>query len=164
MSEGLSDMGAMDSRVGAYVVVIEQGRVLLVHGVEPFSIWILPGGGIEFSETAEECAVREVLEETGLVVEIDRILGVLDAYIPKEQRLSAGDKPLHLHQVFYEGHVVGGELIPTSDEGNDRAEWVPLTHVQHLARIPGVDVALELARNGPDGNDPDAAQPAHRGH
>ncbi len=140
----------MDSRVGAYVVLVEQDRVLLVRWVEgPVPLWTLPGGGMELGETAEACAVREVFEETGLDVAIERILGVNDRYIPTEQRLSSGDRPLHLHQVFYLGHVTGGELTPTSDAGNDRAEWIDISNVQELERMQWVDVAIALAGCGP---------------
>ena len=38
-------------------------------------VWVLPGGGIEPNETAEQSIVREILEETGLTVKIDRLVG-----------------------------------------------------------------------------------------
>lgn len=139
-------MVTMDSRVGAYVVVIEDGHVLLVRWAQgPVQEWTLPGGGIEFGESAEGCAVREAREETGLDVEIDRLLGVHERYIPADQRLSAGDRPLHLHKVFHQGHVTGGELMAASDPGNDQAAWIALADVPGLVREEGVDVALALA-------------------
>lgn len=137
----------IDSRVGSYVVVIQDGHVLLVRWAEGLiPEWTLPGGGMEFGESGEVCAVRETLEETGFHAVIDRLLGVHDRYIPVKQRLSAGDLPLHLHKVFYQGHVVGGELSTSSDPGNDRAAWVNLADVSELVREQGVDVALALAR------------------
>jgi 8-oxo-dGTP diphosphatase len=143
-------MVTMDSRVGSYVVVIEDNRVLLVRWVDgSVPEWTLPGGGIEFGETAETCAVREAREETGLDVVLDRLLGVHDRYIPLDQRLSAGSRPLHLHRVYYLGHVTAGDLTPSSDTGNDRAAWIPLADVPALVREQGVDVALGLAGCGP---------------
>ena len=55
-------------RVGVGVIVQRQGLVLLglragAHGA---GTWALPGGHLEFGETPEDCARREVLEETGL--------------------------------------------------------------------------------------------------
>jgi 8-oxo-dGTP diphosphatase len=60
----------MDERplVGVAVMVIKDRRVLLgrrrnAHGD---GTWAFPGGHLEFNESVEECAVREVFEETGI--------------------------------------------------------------------------------------------------
>jgi len=60
------------------MVLIEDGKILLVlRGREPFKgQWAVPGGRIEETETAEECARREMKEETNLDVEIVRLVGI----------------------------------------------------------------------------------------
>jgi ADP-ribose pyrophosphatase YjhB (NUDIX family) len=60
-------------------VIIEKGRkiVIVVRAKEPFKgmlEWV--GGHVEENETVEECAIREVKEETGLNVKLKGILGV----------------------------------------------------------------------------------------
>jgi len=64
--------------VGA--VVLLDGRVLLVRrGKEPLhGRWVIPGGTVELGETLEEALVREVEEETGLVVRPREVLLVFD--------------------------------------------------------------------------------------
>ena len=62
--------------IGACAVIFnEEGRVLLSHRTDQ-DVWNLPGGGMEPDETVDETAVREVLEETGLIVSITRLIGV----------------------------------------------------------------------------------------
>jgi 8-oxo-dGTP diphosphatase len=56
--------------IGVAVIVTKDGKVLLgkrknAHGADT---WAFPGGHLEFNETIEECAAREVFEETGLKI------------------------------------------------------------------------------------------------
>ncbi|MDV3293167.1 MAG: NUDIX domain-containing protein [Nitrososphaerales archaeon] len=69
--------------VGAGILVHRKGRILLVkRGEEPDrGMWSFPGGMVELGETTEEAAVREVREEVGLTVEIERLFDVA-TYLP----------------------------------------------------------------------------------
>jgi 8-oxo-dGTP diphosphatase len=65
--------------VGA-VIRDDTGRLLLIlRGHEPgYGLWSIPGGRIEPGETDEQAVIREVLEETGLVVTCGRLLGAVE--------------------------------------------------------------------------------------
>ena len=62
--------------IGVFAVIFDSSkRVLLCHRTD-IDLWNLPSGAMEQGETPWEAAVREVEEEVGLVVKIERLLGV----------------------------------------------------------------------------------------
>ena len=104
--------------VGVGAVVVNQGRVLLVQrGTEPMKgQWSLPGGLIELGEPLSDAVAREVLEETGLVVEPLELVELLD-------RIHREDERVRYHYVIadYLCRVVGGALFAASDA--DAVQW-----------------------------------------
>jgi 8-oxo-dGTP diphosphatase len=70
--------------ISAAALAVRNGRVLLVHHREAgrYDFWVPPGGGLQGSESIFECARRETLEETGLDVELDRILYIQEFWEP----------------------------------------------------------------------------------
>lgn len=97
-------------RVGAFAIIRDDGgRVLISRRVD--SGWYnLPGGGVEPHESAPEGLTREVREETGLEVEVGRLVGLYS----KPQK--------HEIVLTFEASVVGGTL--QSSEEADHHEWV----------------------------------------
>jgi len=109
--------------VGVGAVIIEQNRVLLVQrGREPLKgKWSLPGGMLELGESLAEGVVREVQEETGLVVEVIELVELLD----RVHRESGPDgERVRYHYVIadYLCRVVGGTLQASSDA--DAVRWI----------------------------------------
>ena len=96
-----------DPKVAATCIVERGEQVLLVkRGNEPgYGLWSMPGGYVDRGEVVEDAAAREVLEETGLEVEIDRLVGLFSeaghpvmvaAFAARELggHLKAGDETL----------------------------------------------------------------------
>ncbi|MGR0221716.1 NUDIX hydrolase [Agromyces sp. ZXT2-6] len=105
------------------VVTDADGRVLLVRrGREPQrGRWSVPGGRVEPGETLEEAAAREVHEETGLRVEVDRELWSV--------RVPIGDgREFEIHD--FAATVAGGELAH-GDDATD-ARWVAPSELPEL--------------------------------
>jgi ADP-ribose pyrophosphatase YjhB (NUDIX family) len=60
---------ALKKHFTASAVIINEGKILLVYH-KKLDVWLYPGGHVEENETPDEAVVREVMEETGLAVEI----------------------------------------------------------------------------------------------
>ncbi len=75
------------TRIGCRGIVIQNGK-LLVSREEVTDYWMLPGGGLEKNETLEECCVREVLEETGYIVEPIKEFLVMNEYYEEYRYIS----------------------------------------------------------------------------
>jgi len=60
-------------------VAIHDGRVL-VHRAEGEPFWTLPGGRAEHGETAEETLIREMREELGVAIEVERLLWTVENF------------------------------------------------------------------------------------
>ena len=83
----------------------ERGEVLLQKRGNS-NKWGFPGGAIEIGETPQMAAIREAKEETGLDVEVGRIIGV---YTDLDIRYASGDQAQSI-VIAYELRPVGGEL------------------------------------------------------
>ena len=102
--------------------VTESGEVVLVRrAIEPgYGAWAQPGGFLEIDETAQEGAARETLEETGLVVEPTRVVGI---YSRPQAAVVV---------ICWEARIVGGEAKPTPESLEVRAfavEKIPWPHI-----------------------------------
>lgn len=135
-----------DVRVGAYAVILQEGKVLLAHWNEHGDgYWTLPGGGLELLEDAPTAAVREVREETGCTAVLDGLLGVDSHFVAPKDRLRGAGLPLHALRVIYRAHIAGGSLRSEVGGSTDQAAWVPLEDIGSLATTTLVPIGLKLA-------------------
>ena len=110
--------GLLQMPSAAAVVFDDAGRILLIKHRDT-DTWVTPGGAIEPGETPAEAAVREMWEETGLVVRPVRILGVFGG--PEfVVEYSNGDRTSYVI-VAFEARVVGGKLKRVTEESADAA-------------------------------------------
>jgi 8-oxo-dGTP pyrophosphatase MutT (NUDIX family) len=86
-------------------------------------LWSLPKGHIEPGETAEEAAVREVEEETGIIGRVVAPLGTIDFWFVAE------DRRVHKTVHHFLLRALGGELSDSDVEVSEVA-WVPLDELE----------------------------------
>lgn len=92
-------------------------------------LWSLPKGHIEAGETAEQAALREVEEETGIAGEILAELGTIDFWFVAEGRR------IHKTVQHFLMRRVGGELTD-ADYEVDEVAWVPLSDLRGQLAYP----------------------------
>ena len=105
----------MKHRIRSAAVVINDNKILLVKHVHPKSgeeFWIPPGGGLEYSESIYDCAIRQVYEETGLKVILGQILYLREFIDPEYEE--------HHFEVFILAESFDGELTTKNVDPADR--------------------------------------------
>jgi ADP-ribose pyrophosphatase YjhB (NUDIX family) len=108
--------------------VTERGEVMLIRrGIEPGrGLWAQPGGFLEVDETVREAAVRETLEETGLLVEPGEMVGLYSRV------------PAAVVVVAFEARIVSG-APRTTNESLETRPFAP-------DAIPWPEIAFETSR------------------
>ena len=138
----MSDLGANGILVGVSGSVIPcvgaivadgQGRLLMIkRGHEPGAgLWSIPGGRIEPGETDAEAVAREMIEETGLTVEVGRLVG-------RVRRPGLNGAVIDIRD--YAATVTGGTLRAGDDAAD--ARWVAPAELASLEITDGLIDAL----------------------
>jgi mutator protein MutT len=118
--------------VGVGAVIFDAGRVLLIKRAhEPLmGEWSLPGGAVDVGETLETAVAREVLEETGLEVEVGPLIAVIDSI----RRDPDGRVEYHFVIVDYRCRVLAGTATASSDAAD--CCWADLNQLDRYALTP----------------------------
>lgn len=118
----------MKTSVASDVVIKEKGEVLLLkRNTLPYkNYWVLPGGFVKYREETDETAKREVKEETGLEVEITKLIGVYSDPFR--------DPRGHIISIAYKGKIKGGNL-----EKNEESKEIKFFSLDNLPAKIGFD-------------------------
>lgn len=120
--------------VGVGAVVLKDGQLLLIKRLhEPGAgQWTLPGGAVELGEELEEATLREVWEECGIPIAIQKLAGVVNRVIRDEE----GRIQYHYVIVDYLAQPLSDRLKAGSDVAE--AAWVPFNELDRYALASGM--------------------------
>ncbi len=141
---GLMWMGNQSILVRTRAIVFdEEGKLLVQYhlGSNP-DFYRLPGGGVRFGEKVEDCVIREVREESGLDVKVERLVWVRDFL---------NQFPYHSIEFFFLATVVGGEFRPSPEGENMELLFKSVEELGKVDFYPKILVAkLKLLRDDRD--------------
>ena len=117
--------GLINIRVGA--IIMQDGNILMVGNRKRPEYLYSVGGRIQFGETAEEAVIREVYEETGVRMAIDRLGFVHENYFYGDDALNDGKLIYELALYFY--MKTPGDFAPvcssfTEDGQEEFLRWI----------------------------------------
>lgn len=121
----------------ADVVAIQDGKVLMILRKNPPKGWALPGGFIEYGETAEQAAARELQEETGLQASRLRLIGVY----------SDPDRDTRYHTLTVAFAVAVSGTLRAGDDALE-ACWFPIGELPDLIAFDHRRVIADAIRLG----------------
>jgi 8-oxo-dGTP diphosphatase len=130
--------------VGAIIFRTGSGgrkEVLLVEraGNPLKGYWSIPGGLLETGETLEAAVTREVWEETGLRVKVERFFEIFERIMPDAK----GRTEYHYLLIDFLCRQVGGKLRPATDVSN--VAWVSKAHLGDYKITEGTRAVVERA-------------------
>lgn len=105
-------------------IIIEDNKVILIKRLNnPFKDqWAIPGGFVEYGEKVEDAAVREAKEETGLDIELTKLVGV---YSDPDR-----DPRGHTVTVAFLSKIIGGTLKSDSDAKD--AKFIDISELKNM--------------------------------
>lgn len=116
--------------VGCGIVFIRDGHILLLQRKKSpeTGAWGIPGGKIDFLETAEQAIRREALEETGLEAGDIKLLGLSEQLFHDEKQ--------HWFGVLFQAESFSGEIQLLEPDKHGGIDWFPLDKLPDRLTLP----------------------------
>ncbi len=136
--EFIKQEGYATPKVDTRAIVLRAGKILMVQEADD-KLWGLPGGWADVGDSPSDAVCREVVEETGLNVSVERLLGVWD-----RNQHGHPPYPWHVYKLIFFCKALGGDLRLSEDSLDigffDPQHLPPLS----LTRIVPIEIATSL--------------------
>ena len=127
-------------RVRIAVVIPKDNEILLVrHSKKGRNYWLIPGGGVDYGETIQDCARREIKEETNLDIKLIKLLFISESVSVEHGR--------HLLNLTFLGQASNpmDEIKVLSDERVQEARFVPVDKLDKIELHPPIAPFIKRA-------------------
>jgi 8-oxo-dGTP diphosphatase len=121
----VAELSKVQKVAGCGIAVMDDKVLLVRTGAQ----WLLPGGKVEHAEHPADTVVRELAEETGLEVSVDRLFEVVST------RGEGRGEDVHYVVLVYTVTVTGGALGNEIDGDTQEARWVPIAEWDGLPML-----------------------------
>ena len=116
-------------RLRAAALVVQDGKILLIeHQKDGRKYWLLPGGGVDFGETASSALEREMMEELNLQVSVDDLVFSSDSIDPSGKR--------HIFNLYFACRITGGSIAVGDDPRLSGYGFFPAEQIPSLTIFP----------------------------
>ncbi len=107
--------------------IYREGEILLVSELADGGRWTMPGGFSDPNEGPSESCAREVAEEAGLIVKINKLCGIYD----RDKRGGTSPYPFHIYKLFFLCEVTGTCQKSALETGDPK--WFPVNALPELS-------------------------------
>jgi 8-oxo-dGTP diphosphatase len=124
-------------------VVLANNKVLLVKRGRPPAkgIWSIPGGAVEVGESVQEALVREIMEETGIRVEVGPLVEVVERILPD------AEGRIEYHYVILDYLCTAEPMKPRAGSDAADARWVDFEELNKAELTPDTEAVVLRARD-----------------
>jgi ADP-ribose pyrophosphatase YjhB (NUDIX family) len=134
-SSAMNDNYSFQIRVTG--ILLRNDKILLVKQQVGKRAWSLPGGRLEHGESLEQGVIREIYEETGLIVAVDKLLYICDVTSGK-----------HIHITLLLSYISGEITLPDNSHDENPISDVVFTPLDELEQYGFSAKFRELVQNG----------------
>lgn len=123
-----------DVEITTMCAVLNKQKVLMINRIKSWKGWAFPGGHLEYGESITDCIKREILEETGIVIESPIFKGIANIYNSFNYK-----RHIIYNFVCYE---YTGSVKTSCDEGE--IQWIDISEIKLLPMAEGMEYRIPL--------------------